>query len=133
MAEIQSKDIVVLKNNNETIVYPKTTAEAVFVATGEDLQIFLNNLHNALNYNIVPETTETISLGNSSHKFVNIYVVNVYASNIEASSVKASTIQATTYFSGKLNGSLAGNVTGDLTGNVNSKGTGKEVWGAVFN
>ena len=133
MAEIQSKDIVVLKNNNQTIVYPKTTAEAVFVATGEDLQTFLNNLHNALNYNIVPETTETISLGNSSHKFVNIYVVNVYASNIEASSVKASTIQATTYFSGKLNGSLAGNVTGDLTGNVNSKGTGKEVWGAVFN
>ena len=133
MAEIQSKDIVVLKNNNETVIYPKTTAEAVFVATGEDLQTFLNNLHNALNYNIVPETTETISLGNSSHKFVNIYVVNVYASNIEASSVKASTIQATTYFSGKLNGSLAGNVTGDLTGNVNSKGTGKEVWGAVFN
>lgn len=121
MAEIQSKDIVVLKNNNETIVYPKTTAEAVFVATGEDLQTFLNNLHNALNYNVVPETTENISLGNSTHKFVNIYVVNVYTSNVEASSVKASTIQATNYFSGNLNG------------NVNSKGTGNTVWGAVFN
>jgi len=35
--------------------------------------------------------------------------------------------------SGNVNGNLTGNVTGDVTGNVNSAGTTKKVYGAVWN
>ena len=111
MAE-QNKDIVELKNDSGIIIYPKTTGEAVYLLTGESLQAFLDNLHNALKYNIIPEADQGVSIGSSAKQVKAIYVAKVIVGDtIEASTVKANQIH----------------------GNVNSSGTDNTVWGAVFN
>lgn len=125
MAE-QNKDIVELKNDSGIIIYPKTTGEAVYLLTGESLQAFLDNLHNALKYNIIPETDQGVSIGSSAKQVKAIYVAKVIVGDtIEASTVKADYGDITTVKANQING----NVNWD---GVAEAGTYK-VWGAVFN
>lgn len=129
-----NKDIVEFKNSTGVIVYPKTTGEAVYLKNEEDLQAFLDALHDALVYNIYPKENEAVSLGKDAKKFKDIYtnkiVVAVISApggsmnigTVTATSVSASTVSATT-----------------ISGNVNSAGeadkgeAGKKVYGAVAN
>ncbi len=122
-------DIVELKNSIGVIVYPKTVGEAVYLENEEDLQTFLDALHEALAYNIYPKENEGVSLGKEGKSFNNIYakkivvaVLDASEGSINAGSISANTISATT-----------------ITGNVNSAGeadkgsAGRKVYGAVAN
>ncbi len=121
MAEIQNKDIVELKNSTGFIVFPKTTGEAVYLADGRDVEAFLKALHEALEFNIVPKTSETVSLGTSEKKFKELRVKKIYVVELEATggSINVGTLNATTV------------VATNLNGNVNSSGTTNKVYGAV--
>lgn len=100
---IENKDIIELENETGTTIYPKTTGEAVYLATGETLQAFLDALHNALKYDIIPATGGAISIGTSEKKVKEIHVIKLVVSgNIEAAgqtlnigTVKAAGITAT--------------------------------------
>lgn len=126
---IENRDIVELKNSIGVIVFPKTTGEAVFLTSGDDLQTFLNNLHNALTYDITPKETNQKSLGTSTKRFKQIYVGTVNADKVYAN-VQGNVTGDT---SGTHTGNVNGNTSGTHTGNVNSAGTGYRVYGAVFN
>jgi len=129
-----TKDIVELKNNNETIVYPKTTGEAVFLSTGEDLQTFLDNLHKALAYNIIPKDDKGVSIGKEGKTIKEIYVAKIIVGEsisatdktLEIGTVTARTVTAT---------NISGTLTGTVIGNVNAEDTATsyKVWGAVAN
>ncbi len=131
-----TKDIVELKNNNGTIVYPKTTGEAVYVSTAEDLQTFLDNLHKALVYNIIPKEDKGVSLGKSGKTIKEIYVAKIIVGDsisaagktLSIGTVTANAVTATT---------ITGSLTGSVIGNVNTETTADnetyKVWGAVAN
>lgn len=121
MAEIQNKDIVELKNSTGFIVFPKTTGEAVYLADGRDVETFLKALHEALEFNIVPKTSETVSLGTSEKKFKELRVKKIYVVELDASggSINVGTLNATTV------------VANSINGNVNSPDTENMVYGAV--
>ncbi len=130
-----TKDIVELKNNNETIVYPKTTGEAVFLSTGEDLQTFLDNLHKALTYNIIPKEDKGVSIGKDGKTIKEIYVAKiVIGESISAAgkTIEVGTLTATNISATNISGSLTGSVVGNVNRDDDTKTTYK-VWGAVAN
>lgn len=123
MAEIQNKDIVELKNSSGFIVFPKTTGEAVYLADGRDVEAFLKALHEALEFNIVPKTSETVSLGTSEKKFKELRVKKIYVVELDASGGSLSNV-------GTINANTI--VANSINGNVNAPGTDdKKVYGAV--
>lgn len=124
-----AKDIVELKNNNGTIVYPKTTGEAVYLVDGDTLQTFLNALHNALKYNIIPAEDGVITIGKSGKQIKELHVAKVIVSDsIDAAgkSLQVGNITASSI-------SASSGITGTLTGGVNADGENTKVYGAVFN
>lgn len=130
-----TKDIVELKNNNETIVYPKTTGEAVFLSTGEDLQTFLDNLHKALVYNIIPKDDKGVSIGKDGKTIKEIYVAKiVIGDSISAAgkTIEVGTLTATNVSATKITGDLTGSVVGNVNRDDDTKTT-YQVWGAVAN
>lgn len=136
MAE-NNKDIVEIKNDSGIIIYPVTTGEAVYVSTGETLQEFLNGLRTALKYNIIPETDQTVSFGNSSKQIKAIYVAKIIVSDtIETSNIKATYGDFTTAKAETVNAETV-NATKQINGNVNWDGVAEagtyKVWGAVAN
>lgn len=113
MADDKNRDIVELKNNTGTIVYPKTTGEAVYLSTAEDLQTFLDNLHKALAYNIIPAVDSGVSLGKSGKQIKEIYVAKiVIGDSIDATdkTITAGTITATSIAAETITGKVYGAV-----------------------
>lgn len=106
-----AKDIVELKNNTGTIVYPKTTGEAVYLVDGDTLQTFLDALHNALKYNIIPAEDGVITIGKSGKQIKELHIRKIVVSDSIDATGKSIT---------------AGSVTADII-------SATAVYGAVFN
>lgn len=118
----ENRDIVEVKNSTGIIVFPKTTGEAVYLADGRDLEAFLKALHEALEFNIVPKTSESVSLGTNDKKFKELRVKKIYVVELDASGGSISNV-------GTLNANTV--VANSINGNVNASGTSNKVYGAV--
>ena len=87
LVDMAQKDIVEIKNQNGTTIYPKTTGEAITVkkdtsGNTEILDTFLNNLHSALEFDIIPQVDGTYSLGSSTKAFKEAYIDKLNAEKL---------------------------------------------------
>ncbi len=81
------KDIVEIKNSNGVTIYPKTTGEAVTIKKNssgdtENLDTFLSNIHDALEFDVTPKTDSTYSLGTSTKAFKEAHIDKINAEKL---------------------------------------------------
>lgn len=113
-----ARDIVELKNNNGTVVFPKTAIDAIYMEDGRTLKEYLEDFLNELKSDIIPATTDIRKIGTTEKRVKEVVTKKLVVEEISAANA---TVNAT-------GGSLSiASIT--ATGNI----TGATVYGAVFN